>query len=211
MGFNDPEAAKLGPKVRGITGASMPSRRAGDPRQYRSAAPLLSERMLGEGLRMDQDGRIAIDFSLVERTLPNYIHTAEVVFNASADVAAVDDNQPATERFLFNSSRHVRYIDLSLYRQVQFEARRGNAASAAGSPFVELRYFTAGSATVGDYLQSGSEPVRLTITSTQVTLLTEWIDLVPEARSKVYLAVVADDGDGSASPNYGYVGARFRR
>jgi len=211
MGYNDPEAAKLKAKTRGIIGASMPSRRAGDPRQYRGSAPLLNDRMLGAGLRMDNDGRISVDFALVEARLPNHIHTADVVFNAAGDTDAIDDNQPLVARFLFNASRLIAYRDLSLYRQVQFQVRRGNAASSAGTPYVELRYFTTASLTATDYLAIGASPVRLTIISTQVTLLTDWIDLAPEARAPVYMVPITEGGDGAADPNYGYVAAHFRR
>jgi hypothetical protein len=76
---------------------------------------------------------------------------------------------------------------------------------------VELRYLTTNSVTAADFLPISASPARVTITSTQVTLLTDWLDLVPEARAPVYLAVIADDGDGAANPNYGYVAAHFRR
>lgn len=213
MGYNDPNVQKLKKKTRGFNGASMPTRRPGDPRNGRGFAPMMNESVIGDGLYLSNDGKISVDWDAVEARLPNYIHTAEAVFNVGGDVDAIDDNQPAAARFLFNASRHIVYMDLSLYRQVQFQVRRGNAASAVGPPYpyVELRYLTTDSTTAADYLQIASAPARVTITSTQVTLLTDWLDLVPEARGPVYLAAITVDGDGAADPNYGYVAAHFRR
>lgn len=208
MGFNDPDAAKLKANTRGILGASMPSRRPGDPRQYRSAAPLLNDRMLGEGLYMTSDGKIAVDWDVVaprsdarpERT---------VYFHAHFDVAGVDTTPPATLRFLDNSLRHSIPIDLTDYRQVMFFLNQ-RAVGAAGS-FMELYWTAPYSNTLGDYLPIGSSPARLSTATSGVVLDTDWVDIVPAARQKVYLAILTDDGDGATSPQYGVLGAHFRR
>lgn len=210
MGFNDPEAAKLKAKTRGIVGASMPSRRLGDPRQSRSAAPLMNDRMLGEGLRLDQDGKIALDFSLVSRASSLRLTDHTTVFNAGAGANVTDTNYTAAARLMFGSERHQRLVDLSSYTQVRLQINKRITAGVASST-LELKYGISYSATVGDFSQIGSEPVRVGIDTTQTLLVTDWIDLVPGSRADVVLALVTVGGNGATSPQYGYMGADFRR
>ena len=210
MGFNDLDAANLKPKSRGLVGASMPSRRPDDPRHSRSEAPLLNDRMLGEGLRMEDDGRIALDFSLVERALPNYSHERDIAFHSDAANTATDTTPPSSDRLLFNSARHVQFVDLSLYRQIRFQVNRRNAAGHTGST-AELQYSASYSNSRSGYVQLGSVAVSVPTDTTNTVELTDWIDIVPEARAPVYLAIIATGGNSTASPTYGAIKATVRR
>lgn len=210
MGYNDPEAAKLGPKARGVVGASMPSRRAGDPRNSRSAAPLLSERMIGAGLILTNEGKIAVDFDAVERASGLRIPELSVALHTDISTNLTDTASPAGEQLLLGNARHVLPVDLSIYRQAWFWFNKRAGAGAANAT-LELRYSTTYSATSTDYSSICGDPLVLSTLPTNTVVKSEWTDMVPEARGLVYLALVTANGDGAANPSYGSIGAYFRR
>ncbi len=127
--------------------------------------------------------------------------------NAGAD--ATWTNMPAAATLLFGSTRHIGRLDLSKRTQVRFVMTKGSVAGASGSKII-LRYYTAWSSTVGDYLDIGTSEVSLATDGGIDGLVTSWVDLAAGAKADVWIAVVGSGGDGALDPTFGTIRAEFR-
>jgi hypothetical protein len=73
-----------------------------------------------------------------------------------------------------------------------------------------LRYRTAFSTTVGDYLDIGTSEVSVAVNTTNTILSTSWIDLVAGAKADIFLSLVGSGGDGVLDPAFGQIIAQFK-
>ena len=73
------------------------------------------------------------------------------------------------------------------------------ASGSGNSPRIKLKYYTAASVTVGDYLTIGTSEVSYSLSAVGVPI-SSWIPIVAGAKADVYVAAVSDGGNGSASP-----------
>ena len=169
MGFNDPEAANLRPKSRGLVGASMPSRRPDDPRHSRSEAPLLNARIIGDGLRLTNGGKIAVDFDSVEEAAPYTGSDLNVVKVTSAYLALFTDDV-----ILADATSAAFDVDLPPAASVpnkRYYIKRLNGGSNNG------RVDPDGDATTGDQIDEDKTKLQLAVQYESVTLVsdgTEW-------------------------------------
>ncbi len=127
--------------------------------------------------------------------------------NAGAD--ATWTNMPLAATLLFGSTRHIGQLDLSKRTQARFMMTKGSVAGASGSKII-LRYHTAWSSNVGDYLDIGTSEVSLPTNGGIDGLVTSWIDLAAGAKADVWIAVVGSGGDGALDPTFGTIRAEFR-
>src|SRR3972149_10825353 len=85
-------------------------------------------------------------------------------------------NMPLALTFWQGSHRHILKVDLTTYTQVRFVVNKQATAGAAASKLI-LRYLTAFSTTVGNYLDIGTGEVSIAVNTTNNVLATSWIDL----------------------------------
>jgi len=99
-----------------------------------------------------------------------------------AGVSRIDTDAPNSERFYGNVNSFIQKVDLSGKVQVRFTARVDTASASANTPVIRLKYFTAFSTTVGDYLQIGSvAEVDLSLAATGY-IDSNWVSLAALAR-----------------------------
>lgn len=131
-----------------------------------------------------------------------------VEFHARGDASMTLTDVAAGDAFLGKSNSNIRRADLTDFTQVRFHCRVTGAATAG--TLLKLRYHTAFSTTIGDFVDAGTSAVQLDIASTgHVT--TSWIDLAAGAKADVFLAPVQTGGDGATDPSIRYLAAEFRR
>lgn len=127
--------------------------------------------------------------------------------NAGADLTWT--NMPLAATLLSGSTRHIRKLDLTNYTQCRLTMTKGSVAGAAASKLM-LRYHTAWSSTVGDYVDIGTSEVSLAASGGIDGLVSAWIDLVSGAKGDVWVAMVGSGGDGALDPTFGAISAEFR-
>lgn len=111
--------------------------------------------------------------------------------------------------FMNGNDRNVWKVDLSNYTQARLVLRVTTASASANSPRVRLRYHTAFSTTIGDYIDIGTSEIACSLASTGV-IASSWIDLVTAAKADIFLIGSEIGGDGAADPVYASVVAYFR-
>ncbi|MGE0757069.1 MAG: hypothetical protein AB7O38_08615 [Pirellulaceae bacterium] len=135
------------------------------------------------------------------------VRPVDVVYQGQASVTWT--NMPAADtNFGGNSSRITRF-DLTPFTQCRLVVNKAGTAANAGAK-LHLRYYTASSLTVGDYLQIGTSEVSVAVDTTNTILSSSWIDLASGAKADVYLNVVGSGGDGAISPVFGTIKMQFR-
>lgn len=133
---------------------------------------------------------------------------------ARGDSTLTLSNCPAADTLVPSSgvSRMVVKADLSTFRQARLVGQRDGGTVAAGMT-MHLRYHTAFSATVADYVIIGSSAVSVACApaSPPKYLDSGWIDLVAGARADdLFLALVTNGGDGTSDPTFGNIYIYFR-
>lgn len=135
-----------------------------------------------------------------------------VPFSVIATANVTETTLPATPRFLRDSHRHVVAAPLAPFSEVMLVVNRQSVAAEAGSK-MQLKYRSAFSTTVGDYLSirdAGECEVTLSA-GTDTVLTSGWVTMASGAKiDPAYLAIVTDDGDGVDSPTMGTIIAYFR-
>jgi hypothetical protein len=101
----------------------------------------------------------------------------------------------------------IHLVDLSRFSQVRFHGRVSVAGNSGSK--LRVRYHTAFSTTVGDYVQMGTSEVEIVLTNTGF-IDSGWIDLVAGAKANVYISGITIDGDGAADPQIANITAVFR-
>lgn len=135
------------------------------------------------------------------------------VFNisvcADTDEDIVYQNMPDVDSFLFNSSRHITFSDLSGMNEVRFLVNKQSVPGVTGSKLT-LKYSTEYSLNPSDYSDIGTEPVQLSIDVENTFLKTDWIWINTEVpRGDVYLAIIGSGGDNIISPHFGHISINF--
>lgn len=115
---------------------------------------------------------------------------------------------PAADTFLFSSARHIQLVDLNGFNYCRLKVNKLTTAGAASSA-LELRYATTYSTTVGNYAQLGTSAVSVGINVQNQYLDTGWIEIAPDAKTDVFIAVVGSGGDGALDPAFGNISAAF--
>lgn len=118
-------------------------------------------------------------------------------------------NQANAENFLAAVSRDVTVLDLTTYTQCRLVTRVQTNSASANNPRLRLRYHTAFSTTVTDYVDIGTSEVATSLTSTGLAD-SGWINLATGAKADVYVTVTQIGGDGAADPVIGFINAYFR-
>lgn len=120
-------------------------------------------------------------------------------------------NALQADGFIAASDAYISKNDLRPYRQVRLTGRIATVSASANSPKLQLRYHTAMSTTIGDFVQLGSSSVEISMFTGQSMADSGWIDLKEAARiENCYLALCNIGGDGAADPIVNNVIAHFR-
>ncbi len=125
--------------------------------------------------------------------------------HADATAAITLTNQVAAAQFLANSNRNIFKLDLTNASQIKLLTRVTTASASAASPRLILRYRTAFSTVVTDYIDIGITPVQTSL-STIGLIDSGWINVTALAKAEVFLTVVQIGGDGAADPVLGLIG-----
>jgi len=118
-------------------------------------------------------------------------------------------NQANAENFLAAVSRDITVLDLTTYTQCRLVTRVQTNSASANNPRLRLRYHTAFSTTVTDYVDIGTSEVATSLASTGLAD-SGWISLATGAKADVYVTVTQLGGDGAADPVIGFINAYFR-
>lgn len=121
-------------------------------------------------------------------------------------------NQPAALSFFLSSAtvgKGVTKVDLTDYSQVKLLVNKQGVSGAAASKLI-LRYYTAFSQTVANYLDIGTSEVSVATNVNNVFLDTGWINLASGAKTDVWVDLLGSGGDGVLDPAFGQIVAIFR-
>ena len=118
-------------------------------------------------------------------------------------------NQANAENFLAAVSRDITVLDLTTYTQCRLVTRVQTGSASANNPRLRLRYHTAFSTTVTDYVDIGTSEVATSLASAGLAD-SGWISLAAGAKADVYVTVTQLGGDGVADPVIGFINAYFR-
>lgn len=129
-----------------------------------------------------------------------------VVFNGLQNFA--DTNATSAARLFGGNANTVTKVDLSRTRRVRLTANRRSNAGAAGY-YIELKYHTSYSASVGSYAQIGASAVSVACPTGDLYYDSGWVETVSGARSDVYIALIGAGGDGVQDPNFAMITAEF--
>lgn len=136
-------------------------------------------------------------------------HQLTHIIHGNGATAATWTNMPAAATLLFGATLHVRKLDLSNYTQARMTMTKGSVAGVAGSK-INLRYFTAWSATASDYLAIGTSEISLATDGGADGLVSSWVNLAVGAKADVWVAVIGTGGNGVVDPTFGTISAEFR-
>ena len=131
------------------------------------------------------------------------------VVMTAGDANVTWTNMPAAVTFFQGSHRGATRVDLTPYTQVRLVVNKQGVAGAAAS-IVRLRYITAFSTTVGNWLTIGSSELSLPVNNTNTVTATSWINLVAGAIADVFITLDGSGGDGALDPVFGKIVAQFR-
>lgn len=121
-------------------------------------------------------------------------------------------NQPAALSFWLSTAtvgKGVQKVDLTNFTQVKLQVNKQGTAGAATAKLI-LRYYTAFSQTVANYLDIGTSEVSVAINVQNTFLDTGWINLASGAKSDVWIDLLGINGDGVLDPAFGSIVAIFR-
>jgi hypothetical protein len=111
--------------------------------------------------------------------------------------------------FLGASHRYATKIDLTNFTQVRLLVNKQGTAGAAASKII-LRYRTAFSVTVTDWLDIGASEVSCAINVQNSVVASAWINIAALAKADVFVCPVMSGGDGALDPIIGNVAAQFK-
>ena len=86
--------------------------------------------------------------------------------------------------------------------------KQGTSGAAASK--LILRYYTAFSQTVANYLDIGTSEVSVATNVNNTFLDTGWINLASGAKTDVWIDLLGSGGDGTLDPAFGTIVAIFR-
>lgn len=118
-------------------------------------------------------------------------------------------NQANAENFLAAVSRDITVLDLTTYTQCRLVTRVQTGSASANNPRLRLRYHTAFSTAVTDYVDIGTSEVATSLASAGLAD-SGWISLAAGAKADDYVTVTQLGGDGVADPVIGFINAYFR-
>ncbi|HRH68809.1 MAG TPA: hypothetical protein PLB89_04810 [Flavobacteriales bacterium] len=95
-------------------------------------------------------------------------------------------------------------MDLTDFSEIMMVAQVCVGSASPNTPKVILRYYTASSATPGDFLDIGTSEVSCSMVTAN-TIATSWIPLAAGAKAPVFIRVLMSGGDATADPVVGNV------
>lgn len=102
----------------------------------------------------------------------------------------------------------IHLVDLTRFTQARMHGRVAVAGNSGSK--LRVRYHTAFSVTVSDYIALGSAgEVEIVLTNTGF-IDSGWVDLAAGARANVYVSGITIDGDGAADPQIANIAVVFR-
>lgn len=135
---------------------------------------------------------------------------SQLIVNLISDGANVAwSNMPSAVTFFAGSHRFATKVDLSDYTECRLIVNKQATAGAAAS-IVRLRYITAFSTTVGNWLQIGASSVQVAVNVQNTVLDSGWIALAAGAQADVFITLDGSGGDGVLDPGFGVISAQFR-
>jgi len=126
--------------------------------------------------------------------------------------ATVWTNMPVALSFFLSTAtvgKSVTKVDLTGYSQVRLLVNKQGTSGAAASKLI-LRYYTAFSQTVANYLDIGTSEVSVATNVNNTFLDTGWINLASGAKTDVWIDLLGSGGDGTLDPAFGTIVAIFR-
>ncbi len=116
-------------------------------------------------------------------------------------------NMPLALNFFNASAGYRTLVDLSGFSQVNLISNIATAGTVSG--YIQLRYFNNDSTTVTQYIpiDTGNSIINLG----QARIATSgWQNLVPGAKSGIYIGLIGISGSAAVSPVFGLTYAQFR-
>lgn len=139
-----------------------------------------------------------------------YMLHSVLSLHANAGAGTTWTDMPLASSFFLGSNRAITSMDCTYYTQCRLVVRVTTASGSANTPKFRLRYHTAFSTTIGDYVDMGTSEVACSLASTGL-IRSSWIDLAASAKADVYIICEGVGGDGAADPVVCYIQAEFRR
>lgn len=126
--------------------------------------------------------------------------TVDIAYNLlTGDLTLTNELQ--AEGFLGANNGYIYKLDLRPVRQVRLLGRIKTASASANTPVIKVKYYTAFSTTVGDYLALGESAVQFSIFTGQTYGDSGWITIANGARiDGAFVALMSQGGDGAADP-----------
>jgi hypothetical protein len=133
-----------------------------------------------------------------------------VPFHAAAPTALTLTSQAVAAQFLANNNRNITLLDLAEYTECRLVARVATGSASANTPQLRVGYSTTFTTTVGSFSDIGTSPVVASLTTAGVAR-SAWVPLATNAAADaVYVTVLQEGGNASASPALGPVIVEFR-
>lgn len=133
-----------------------------------------------------------------------------ICFHAAANTTSASlGAHTNAAQFLCNNNRNMVQVDLTNYTQCRLMARVTTGSASVNTPRVRVRYYTAFSTTIGDFVDAGTSEIASSVASTGM-ITSSWIDLATGAKADIFLIVDQVGGDGSATPAIGQLQVYFR-
>lgn len=120
-----------------------------------------------------------------------------------------DTNGAAAAHFLNGLFSMQTQVDLAGMREARLVAVRRATAGAAGYT-VELMYSAAVNLTPGNFLTLGKSAISANAETGSTSIDTGWFQILPAARTNVFVCPILTSGNGVADPNWGVIAAEFR-
>ena len=142
---------------------------------------------------------------------PEYRPVQTITYHSHAGANFVMTNATEAERFAGNSTRHMMKVDLLGYSQVRLVTLVIARSNSANTPIIRLKYHTAFSSDIADFIQLGaSAQVELSVATASYSD-TGWINLTANAKvDGIYIVLAESGGDGAADPALGNTLVMFR-
>lgn len=119
-------------------------------------------------------------------------------------------NMPGVAAFFLGSPAFIQAVDLSGFRQGRLLVNRLGGVGVNNSRLV-LRWRADYSQTAGSYQELSSPAIACVMNTAVNTYLDSgWQELLPEVRGEGMLALLGQNGNGQADPQFGAVVAEFR-
>ncbi len=147
----------------------------------------------------------AIDMFALSSGQQDLKHQMVVPFSTAS---ATWTSMPLALNFFNASARYITYVDLTYYTGVNLSMNQGTVGAVSGALF--LRYCATPSITTSNYLPLTSTEVYTRTDLANTIKQSGFQSIVSGARGGVYVALMGQSGNASASPVFGMISAFFK-